>query len=366
MKKNKPGKKAGTPEEQTRSYHFRQIDILKGLAIISVILVHTFSNEILMAIGAPFHIWQAVPVFLLLAGFTSAYALASYKKKTLAQSYDIPIIIRRLRRILGPFLIIWIVQSLIVLYIILTRSNLPIQIPNHFLYRGFDIVLNFLSGGQGPGSYFVPVILQQIFLIPLFYYLALRSPDRMLVIAFTLDIFLEFCMVIAAIPPWLYSILCIRYIFAGALGVWLVFRKDAVPKWLFACALASLVYIYVTQYLNFQFWFIYPGWSFFHVFSYFWTVVIVFAGLQFLPREATHAIPLILEELGKASWHIFLVQMTFFFACWGTIMQYTDSAIVSPVITLAACLSLGYGFYKLMEYARKKRKIGTGFIGKKC
>lgn len=349
MKKRKAsGKSDSVPNAVSGpDSHIRQIDVLKGFAIISVILIHTFSNDILMAIGAPFHIWQAVPVFLMLAAFTSTIALLTYQKRSLAESYDSSVIFRRIRRVLEPYTAIWILQALIVLYIV--SAGIPIigASQNEFPYQGFDIVLNYFSGGNGPGNYFIPVILQQILLIPLFYYLALRSPDRMLIAAFILDLSLEFLAVIGHIPSWLYGILCIRYIFAGALGVWLVFRKDISLQWVIIGGLISGLYIYLVQYLNFQFWFIYPDWSFFHVFSYFWTLLIVFFGLRLSLSGSFQAFFVVLENLGKASWHIFLIQMTFFFICWPTIRSFVGSPLLYPIINVAVCLLLGYGFYRM-------------------
>lgn len=353
MKKTKVVKKADYDQNPVPGIHIRQIDIIKGFAIISVILIHTFSNTILMVIGAPFHIWQAVPVFILLAAFTSTIALVTYRKRSLADSYDISIMFRRIRRILEPYTVIWVIQALIVLYVVSSGIRIIGLSENHFWYQGFGIVLNYFSGGNGPGNYFIPVILQQILIIPLFYYLALRSPDRMLVTAFILDLLLEFLALIALVPPWLYGILYIRYIFAGALGVWLAFRKDIPFRWVFIGGFISFVYIFLVQYLNFQFWFIYPDWAFFHAFSYFWTLLLVILGLRISLSGSFHKIFRLVEQLGKASWHIFLVQMTFFFICWGTIGSFIESIIFSPIISLAICLPLGYGFYRVDLILRK-------------
>ena len=54
------------------------IDVIKGLGILSVILLHTFNTEYLLKIGAPFYIWQAVPVFIILQGFNLTN---SYKRR---------------------------------------------------------------------------------------------------------------------------------------------------------------------------------------------------------------------------------------------------------------------------------------------
>ena len=44
--------------------HLENIDFIKGLAAISVILLHTLPESVLYGSFAVFHIWQAVPIFL--------------------------------------------------------------------------------------------------------------------------------------------------------------------------------------------------------------------------------------------------------------------------------------------------------------
>ena len=48
------------------------VNFTKALAIISVILLHSLALENLLEIGAPLHIWQAVPLFFLVGGMNRA------------------------------------------------------------------------------------------------------------------------------------------------------------------------------------------------------------------------------------------------------------------------------------------------------
>ncbi|MDD1685173.1 MAG: acyltransferase family protein, partial [Methanoregula sp.] len=340
---------------------FTQIDILKGLAIISVVLIHTYNNTLLLSIGAPFTIWQAVPVFLLLAAFNNAYALSSAHKVTLLQSFDLTIIYRRLKRLAGPYLIVWIFQLLVVLLFLAFQMPFSFQDPNYFFYNGINWFFNLLSGASGPGHYFVPVIFQLILFVPLLYYLARRSPNLMLVVAFVLDLALESVSVLSGMPTWLYGILFIRFIFICGLGVWLVFQERVMTGWILFGGLLSVVYIAATSYLNFQIWIFSLDPSFFHAFSFFWPLVIVVLGFQYLPSDSRNPVVRILAELGKASWHIFLVQMTFFFLFSQMTRSIPMIVAIGPIIFLAVfflvpCLSIGYGFYRIQEYLIKPKK----------
>jgi peptidoglycan/LPS O-acetylase OafA/YrhL len=359
MKKNKlKTKSVSGGDDAPQKIHFTQIDILKGLAIISVILIHVYNNNFLLLIGAPFYLMQAVPVFLLLAAFNNGFALSSVRKITLEQCYDLSVIFRRLKRLMVPYLVVWIFQLLLVLWFLESEIDIYLQDPNHFFYNGFNWFFNFLSGANGPGHYFIPLVVQLIFLVPLFYYLALRSPNLMLVFAFILDLVLECIAVVSGMPQWLYGILLIRYIFMCALGVWLVFQVRVMTRWILAAGLLSALYIFAVSYLKFQFWIFSLDPAFYHAFAYFWTLVIVVLGFQYLPSDPGNRLFRIIAELGKASWHIFLVQMTlfFFFGQPITTDGSTGSIAYLAAYYLVPCLSIGYGFYRLSEYFIKPKK----------
>ena len=51
----------------TTSSRLHYIDFVKGVAALSVVLLHTLPNAILKGTCAVYHIWQAVPVFLFIS-----------------------------------------------------------------------------------------------------------------------------------------------------------------------------------------------------------------------------------------------------------------------------------------------------------
>lgn len=360
MKKNKPRTKSLPPGEDTpQKIHFTQVDILKGLAIIAVILMHTYNRDFLSAIGAPFYLFQAVPVFILLAAFNNAYSLASRKETTLARCYDLSVLFRRLKRLMIPYVIIWIIQLLIVFWILGSLLDISVQNPNHFFYTGIDTLFNFLTGASGPGNYFIPLIVQVILLVPLLYWLALRSPALMLVVAFIADLVLEYLSLLSDMPSWLYGPSITPFIFMAALGVWLVFRERVVTPWILIGGLLSALYIAAVSYFNFQFWMFRTDTFFHHEFAFFWTLLLVVLGFQYLPSRPTNRVVGMVTELGKASWHIFLVQMTWFFFLGyaytpGT--GSTSSLFILALVYLIPCLLIGYGFYRLQYFFMEPKK----------
>ena len=94
----------------------QRIDFIKGLAIISVIILHSVNESTLLAIGSPFTLGQAVPVFMMIAGYNGYNSTLSCLRKgviTLKAYYEKELISKALRRILVPFCFVLILQVLI-------------------------------------------------------------------------------------------------------------------------------------------------------------------------------------------------------------------------------------------------------------
>jgi hypothetical protein len=374
MVKTKTGKnkeripKTLSPFQSTGESRITQVDLLKGFAIIAVILIHTFSINLLTVIGAPFHIWQAVPVFLLLAAFTGALSYHRLNKIFLLNCYDPAVLYKRFGRILMPFVIIWIIQVIIILY--LWPSKLPLYSENSYLvYSGISgIITFFFTWASGPGNYFVPLILTQILVLPFFYWLAVRfSPDKMLIFTFITDVVLQYVLYLVNIPAVTSAFFYLNFLFLAALGIWLALQQRTPMAFVIITGLMSFAYIAAVYYFRFQIWFINPPSGFFNEFSYFWTLLLILSGLRYLPSSPLSKPAEFIANLGKASWHIFLVQMTVIAFLNYPMVMYIRSVIpgagmpeiltrqmINTLLTLVICLPLGYGFYLAEGYVKNQ------------
>jgi hypothetical protein len=63
---------------ETKSSHLAQIDIIKGMAIIGVLALHSIPSKLKISSYAVFHIWQSVPILIVIFGINSRGLLSRY------------------------------------------------------------------------------------------------------------------------------------------------------------------------------------------------------------------------------------------------------------------------------------------------
>lgn len=128
------------------------IDFIKGLATLSVILLHTLPEKVLMDSLAVYHIWQAVPTFMFISFFLSFKGLSM--KDNILRGYFTK------ERIKGLFKKLWL-------------PLLSLSILQTILYLVFGNVSqalrSFLCLSNGSGSYYIWCYMQIWFLIPFLY-----------------------------------------------------------------------------------------------------------------------------------------------------------------------------------------------------
>lgn len=249
-----------------------QIDLLKGIAIICVILMHTVTRSVMasvfsqifvvlpLAMPGPFDIIlnftidQAVPIFLVLIGWNLHV--------TDAKSY----IIKRLKRILLP--------------------GAPV------------FAISYIFGVHGPGEYFVYILLGLAILAPAMVFLYRRNPLVLLITTFIINFWFSYKFLLPSsyfqYQFDLDALEAFRGIFAVALGMYL---RSYSPKFLlWTVPISVLVLVFSKTMINF-------GWN---ALTFFYPAFIVVAVLNSNIKNP------FLEITGRASYHIFLFQMLYF------------------------------------------------------
>ncbi len=313
------------------------IDVIKVFAIIAVILLHSLPVYAKLKLFACFHIWQAVPLFMVIAGYNLT---ASFQRRGLLRFKNqlCNVLDRLLYRIVIPFLIIWMIQ--IALISIVKPQNLGLK-------RCFASIL---AGGYGPGSYFIPVYIQGACFIPVLFLINRHVGNKsFLILLFVLSIAADWILKIVNISEPTYRLLFTRYIFAITLGYAIYYRLF--NKWLLVLPL-SIYYIYYATYKGYLV-FDYPSWRFQHTIGFFYTAFIVVILIDKMPLISNAVTSRAIRLVSDATYHIFLVQMLYFWTIGKKIAPFLNR-FCFLLTNLLTCIILGILFHKLNHHCYKK------------
>lgn len=317
-----------------------EIDFLKGIAILFVVLTHSIpkgSRDV--ALGC-LYIGQAVPMFMILSGFNSRLSW-EHKRLSLKDSYGIGLLRNKTLRLLVPLGYIVLVQAFFLWFV----RDVP------FVVVGRQFIK---QGGWGPGSYFPWLFIQCLLILPLLNSYMQRAGDkyRKTLIVLLACIMAESLCSAISIPSWVYRLLCVRYVFALYVGIAWAKNELAGRTVVLLCSVGGALYILLDRYLNHIFApVIYPAWESHHAFAYPYTLVFMMV-LKLLYGTVRKKIGFLcgaVTSLGVASYHIFLVQMLYFWVHdLGAFQGFYSSSprrITFVIFSCAATTVGGCAFY---------------------
>lgn len=310
--------------------HYLSIDFVKGILILCVIITHYawLDNERLWLLF-PFWVDMAVPLFMVISGFVYT---KSFQKNgtTIEKAYTLESMLKKIIRYSVPFFIVFVVEE-IIFSVVFDVPHSPSQ-----------LVRDFLNGGHGPGSYYYPIMMQFIFFFPVIYAIIRKHDFRGLILCIFINFLYEVLKSAYGIPLDSYRLLIFRYTFLIAYGCYMATDNYIKHKKLsLLCAFLGVIYITFTAY--------------FHVIppiTRFWTGTSMWAGLYIIPVAKpillNNCRNRVIESLGRASYHIFLVQMVYY-GCYGADLVYdsVSSRWLQLTISLTVCILGGLLFYWL-------------------
>ncbi len=323
--------------------------MLKGLAIVGVMVQHAFSPRFLHDSWDTLWAGQAVPIFFILMGLNATRSMDKGGAGSLRELYTRRYLTSRLQRLVVPLLFIWVV-ALIVAVIV------------GEVHIGPLVVVGVLPLASAPGNYFVTIVLEFAVLFPAVYWCWRRAPVATTVVLVLADIGFELLAphvhVLTSAGTangYLYEAAIFKYLAAIAAGMWLT-RLTVTPRLLAplcALAAASFAYLIVLHQSPTHFGWLIPSFSASTNFlSVFYAVLLTYAGLRWLTPRSWRGAYGLLERLGQASYHIFLLQIVWFGAI-------TDRSAVAAIFGIAACCLLGHAFFVAME--RRRPSPGAGW-----
>ena len=272
------------------------LDYLKGLCIFFVVLTHCIPIQV--HDWSLFCLWgdMAVPLFLIIQVFHA------YKRGKVAPRFQISKI---WFRILRPFLM---VQSVILLIMLCGGGDLLTT-----------VVTFVVGGGNGPGSYYTWIYLQFALLLPVLHkYIVNMSKTRLLIVFVGLSIIIELLCSLIQMPQFLYRLLCLRYVFLIYFGVQVVRDGIVMNRSLLVLSFFSTLTVLFFSYADFNMEpvFFQTGWKICHWPCYFYVGYLLLWLLRWSYNWMQLRFPrveLVVEQMGRYSYEIFLWQMFWFF-----------------------------------------------------
>ncbi|MCJ7817341.1 MAG: acyltransferase [Candidatus Thorarchaeota archaeon] len=211
--------------EPKRPYYF-QLDVLKAIAIMFVVMDHSLTWEIKGSVGSLFWERLSIPFFLIVMGFNMAYSFKYSGATTLRELYSWEYFKGKIVRYVLPFAVLYMGSILVGMLTGLWTFN-------EYTLLGF---LPF----WGPGNWFIAVLFGSIVVFPLVYWLFKKQPVLTLILCFLSEIVMQGVMYIwlpypidSAMEGFLTSAIRVNVIFflpAVGLGLWFSEGYDLLSK----------------------------------------------------------------------------------------------------------------------------------------
>jgi peptidoglycan/LPS O-acetylase OafA/YrhL len=315
---------------------YQQINVIKGFAIISVVILHSLEEKALLNSYSILHIWQAVPLFMVIMGLNAGMSVAN-KKPQLHELYSKTYFKNKFSRIIIPFLFIFILAIAAGFTWYWLTGDYKIEFRKSNLIGVLPV--------PGPGNYFITLVFQTILLLPLIKYLFKWHPFFVLISLVLLEV--AFLLIsdnlrLFTRNNYLYSAAFPRYFSAIAFGLVLsklVFRQPRAKKIILITSIAfiSCVYLLEMTYGYLDIPQIKPEWKAQNVLTFSYAAFIVLLLFKALPDHSDNWFLKFLAAMGKSSYHIFLLQIVYF----GLIPEKNHLAL-----NLIICLVLGHLFFR--------------------
>lgn len=304
------------------------IDFLKAYSIICVIIAHILPAEFYKYLL--FQIWgdMQVPMFVLIQLF---HAYKKGVKPKLNWS-------SLLKRIFLPFVAI---QAIIIVFKALTGGGI--------LLTSFII-----SGGYGPGSYYIWIYLQIAFLLVFLWpWLRKLSLEQTLLVFLIVSVGFEVILSFVDCPDWLYRLLCVRYLFLIPLGLIWVEKGVLINKKTVLYSVISIVAVLFFVFTNYDLepFFYNTGWETHRWICYFYLPILLTYVLHLIwnRMKENQLVEKAVKWTAARSYEIFLSQMAVFvclpFAYFSVLLKGFVGFSIWAVLVLTLSLFFGGVIY---------------------
>lgn len=274
------------------------IDIIKSLCAIFVIVTHLISDELSRVVLSRYWIDLAVPAFLIITGYNFRNSCERNKFERISDWFNLKNFAKKFSRIFIPFL--YSVATLVIIQIVFRRFDVTLFIDQ---LKYFQL---------GPGCYYICILLQILILFPLMYYSQKKYGAWTSLVFIIIQIYFEYTANKFWLSPSLYQLISLRYIIFIAAGINLDFLINKIKNFVWIAIFGiGVVYIYKYNYSGFE-PFMFRLWTLTSMPTVLYCLPLIVLFMRFKINWASNIFGRIFGTIGQASYHIFLVQMVYF------------------------------------------------------
>lgn len=322
---NKTIKNYGGRNEKKRNNF---LDVMKGVCILFVVITHyEWSNQERLQYLFPFWIGMAVPIFMIISGYVYA---KSYQKNNIVhmrEAYSFGFVWKKIVRYTIPFLMACIVEFVA---LVLKNRRITIEKTIHMLS----------TGGLGPGSYYYPIMLQFIFLFPIIYFIIRKYQSKGLVLCGIMNGLYEILRWGCDMDASTYRLHIFRYLLVIAAGCYIADESAKIKvRENILCMFVGIIYLVLVCYMGYKPFFI-QYWRR----TSFVACLYIIPVIMYLIKNCTIRCKF-LEMLGKASFHIYLVQMVYYRFCSNMVYTNVERREMELLINIVISVTIGLFFY---------------------
>lgn len=321
-------------------------DVIKAVAILMVVVTHfPWTPAERLHYAFPFWIDTAMPIFMLLSGYLCFCSFYKKKLETFGEVYKLTYLYKRLARFVVPFVLLIPLDILCGMYG-----------PNHASFA--NCLFRIIVGGHGPGSYYVPMMLQFVVVFPIVYLVIRRYGVRGLM-TFILFNFLYECSCSAfGIHSQVYRICLLRHLGVVALGAFAAYLT--VPKFTKHCKVNVLIcgivmclsgafYLYLVYYEHYN-PIVFSRWKSTSLVSSLYIVGAFYflLGRNEFVRNSDFVGWKVLASMGGMTYEVYLIQKLFYASSANKILNLRLCRGLELLCCVICCLVLGLVYHRLL------------------
>lgn len=323
---------------------YQFITYIKAFCILMVIITHCqFTGAQRLHVLFPFLIGTAVPFFMIISAFNYSNSYFKNNIEDIKTMYNYKLILKRINRLFVPFIIIALLQWLF----IVPMTNYS----HHFS----TFIIN---GGMGPGSYYFPVMFQIILLFPTIYLLVIKYKEKGVLYISLFNLLFELICALTHMSNSSYRLFSFRYLMILAIGVYAFQNKDKIStSVLKACFLFGIIYLSLSTYCDKNIFYPLINWKSTSMLTSFYIFPLFIWIYQYSKQKSflnNTKINNLITNIGDASWHIFLVQATYYSLLHRPILSGEIGQLVNIFINIIICITGGLLYYYIITKLSEK------------